>query len=110
MDATRALASLSYDLRRKWIDGHDYLYQVFDRGGNGKSLGPMMPERDAEFAEYHSAKDAFQIRVSGLRPALAESGALCRALGLPQSAIGARPMKADSDECPVPEALTVRTG
>lgn len=97
MDAMRDLASLPYDLRRKRINGHDYLYRIFDRGGNGKSLGPMTTDREAEFAKYHAAKDALQARVSGLRPALAESGALYRALRLPQLSSDAGPILRESD-------------
>jgi hypothetical protein len=97
MDASRDLASLHYDLRRKRINGHEYLYRIFDRGGNGKSLGPMTPEREVEFAEYHAAKDALQDRVIGLRPTLAESGALYRALRLPQLSSDAGPILRECD-------------
>jgi hypothetical protein len=43
MDAERISAALPYDLRRKHVNGRDYLYRILDRGGNRKSLGPMTP-------------------------------------------------------------------
>src|SRR3546814_19870825 len=73
----------SYDLRRKHISGRDYLYRIFDRGGNGQSLGPMTPEREVEFEHYHARKQALKEQIGHLRGALAESAALYRALRLP---------------------------
>lgn len=75
--------SLPYDLRRKTVGGRDYLYRIFDRGGNGQSLGPMTPERRAEFDAYHAQKQALKDQIAYLREALAESAALYRALRLP---------------------------
>src|SRR5690606_41487649 len=38
IEAERELASLPYDLRRKKVGQYEYLYEIFDRSGNGKSL------------------------------------------------------------------------
>lgn len=97
MDAERALAALPYDLRRKRVGGREYLYRIFDRGGNGQSLGAMTPEREAQFTAYHAAKDALQERIRGLRPALAESAALYRALRLPLLSAEAGPILRECD-------------
>jgi len=96
-DAERALAAMPYDLRRKTVNGRDYLYRIFDRGGNGKSLGPMGPENRARFEEYHAAKSAIKDRIAGLRPALAESAALYRALRLPLLSSEAGPILRECD-------------
>src|SRR3546814_6184341 len=82
MAAERTRSDLPYDLRRKHISGRDYLYRIFDRGGNGQSLGPMTPEREVEFEHYHARKQALKEQIGHLRGALAESAALYRALRL----------------------------
>jgi hypothetical protein len=97
MDVERISALLPYDLRRKHVNGRDYLYRIFDRGGNGKSLGPMTPEREAEFAAYHQAKDEVQERIMRLRPALAEAAAMYRALRLPLLSSDAGPILRECD-------------
>lgn len=97
VDAERDLAALPYDLRRKTVGGHEYLYRIFDRGGNGKSLGPMTPEREAQFDSYHETKAALKDRVRALRPALAEAAALYRALRLPLLSSDAGPILRECD-------------
>jgi hypothetical protein len=81
--AERDLATLPYDLRRKTVGGREYLYRIFDRSGNGTSLGPMDPEREAQFADYRARKQALKDRVCTLRTGLVEAAALYRALRLP---------------------------
>ena len=49
MEAERRLAAMPYDLRRKEVGGRAYLYEIIDRSGNGKSLGPWSDEREAKF-------------------------------------------------------------
>ena len=83
MAAEQELAALPYDLRRKTVSGSVYLYEIRDRSGNGKSLGPMNAAREAVFRDYHARKDALQAQIKDLRAALAESAALYRALRLP---------------------------
>lgn len=97
IDAERALAALPYDLRRKTVNGHDYLYRIFDRGGNGRSLGPMTSDLEARLLAYRSEKDALKERIKGLRPALAESAALYRALRLPLLSSDAGPILRECD-------------
>ena len=56
IEAERALAALPYNLKWKTVRGKDYLYEVIDRTGNAKSLGPNSPENHAVFARYQSDK------------------------------------------------------
>lgn len=97
MDAERERAGMPYDLRRKTISGKEYLYRIVDRNGNGQSLGPMTPEREAEFAAYHNRKKALKERLGGLREVLAESAALYRALRLPLLSGDAGPILRECD-------------
>jgi hypothetical protein len=96
-DADRALAALPYDLRRKHINGRDYLYRIADRSGNGTSLGPLTAERLAAFTAYHATKDDLQKRLKTLRAPLAEMSALYRALRLPLLSSDAGPILREAD-------------
>jgi len=84
IEAERTLAGLPYDLRRKEIGGRAYLYEINDRSGNGKSLGPWSPQNERKFAAYRLEKLAAKERRDGARAALDESARICRALRLPQ--------------------------
>lgn len=84
MDAERLLASMPYDLRRKEVGGRSYLYEIADRSGNGRSLGPWSPENEAKFEAYRQDKAAAKERRDLGRSTLEETGRLCRALRLPQ--------------------------
>lgn len=97
MAAEQELAAMPYDLRRKTVSGSTYLYEIRDRSGNGKSLGPMNESREARFQEYHERKDALQAQIKGLRPVLAESAALYRALRLPMLSSEAGPILRECD-------------
>jgi hypothetical protein len=95
--AERDLAALPYDLRRKTVGGREYLYRIFDRGGNGTSLGPMDTEREAQWADYRVRKQALKERIRMLRPRLVEAAALYRALRLPLVSSDAGPILRECD-------------
>lgn len=97
VSAERQLAALPYDLRRKTVGGREYLYRITDRSGNGKSLGPMDAEREAQLADYRTAKEALKARIRTLRPALTEAAALYRALRLPLLSSDAGPILRECD-------------
>jgi hypothetical protein len=83
IEAERALTALPYDLRRKEVDGRSYLYEIVDRSGNGKSLGPWTPDIEARFAAYREEKARLKERIQASRGTLEESARLGRALRLP---------------------------
>lgn len=97
IEAERELATLPYDLRRKTVSGRDYLYRISDRSGNGKSLGPITEEREAQLNQYRATKEALKKRIRILRPALSESAALYRALRLPLLSADAGPILRECD-------------
>lgn len=97
IEVERKRRALPYDLRRKTINGHDYLYSITDRGGNGKSLGPWSSEHEATFTAYHQHKSELKARAATLRAALAESAALYRALRLPLLSSDAGPILRECD-------------
>ena len=81
--AERELASLPYDLRRKSVGKRDYLYEIADRTGNGRSLGQLTGENERRLMDYRAAKKALKERRASSAQALDESGRLVRALRLP---------------------------
>jgi len=97
MDAERRLAAMPYDLRRKTVSGHEYLYEIFDRSGNGRSLGRIDAELEETFRLYRAEKDAAKIQRDGAREVLDESARLYRALRLPLLSSEAGPILREID-------------
>jgi hypothetical protein len=97
IEAERVLAALPYDLRRKTVGGKHYLYEIFDRSGNGRSLGRMDDAAEAKLQTYRDAKQAAQAQSAGAQTALAESGRLYRAMRLPMIASPAGPILQECD-------------
>lgn len=97
IEAERVLAALPYDLRRKSVNGYDYLYEIHDRGGNGTSLGRWDADRQARFEAYRAEKAAAKERRDGARDALAESSRIARALRLPLLSADAGPILREAD-------------
>jgi hypothetical protein len=97
IDLERERAAFPYDLRRKTVGPHEYLYRIHDRGGNGKSLGPWNAKRQAEFTAYHARKAELKQQLEGLRALLDESAALYRALRLPLLSSDAGPILRECD-------------
>jgi hypothetical protein len=97
MDAERRLAAMPYDLRRKTVSGHEYLYEIFDRSGNGRSLGRIEAELEETFRLYRAEKDAAKTQRDGARDVLNESARLYRALRLPLLSSQAGPILREID-------------
>lgn len=97
IEAERELASLPYDLRRKKVGQYEYLYEIFDRSGNGKSLGPWDVEKQREFELYRARKQSAKERRDGANQALAESSRIARALRLPLLSADAGPILREAD-------------
>lgn len=97
MALERERLGMPYDLRRKTVSGHDYLYRIHDRSGNGKSLGRWNAEHEVAFEAYHTRKAELKQALEGQRTALAESAALYRALRLPLLSSDAGPILRECD-------------
>ncbi|MBR0899014.1 hypothetical protein JQ616_29005 [Bradyrhizobium tropiciagri] len=83
IEAERAIATLPYNLKWKTVSEKDYLYQVLDRTGNAKSLGPRSTENETKFDAYHSRKTELSRRRDETRARLVDTCRLYRALRLP---------------------------
>ena len=97
IEAERELFAMPYDLKRKKIGEYEYLYEIFDRIGNGKSLGPWDDEKEGQFENYKAAKAALKERRDGARDALNETSRIARALRLPMLSADAGPILREAD-------------
>jgi hypothetical protein len=83
IEAERALQALPYNVRWKTVSDKDYLYELLDRTGNGKSLGPRSPKTEEILEKYLEQKAAAATRRDESGARLAETCRLYRALRLP---------------------------
>lgn len=97
IEAERGLAKLPYGLARKEVAGRAYLYEIRDRKGNAKSLGPWSDAFAAKLDAYRHEKDALKARIAASKPALDESAAIARALRVPMIANEAGPILREAD-------------
>ncbi len=97
IEAERELYTMPYDLRRKKVGDYEYLYEIFDRSGNGKSLGAWDDEKQSQLEEYKAAKSAVKERRDGARDALGETSRIARALRLPLLSADAGPILREAD-------------
>ena len=96
-DAERASRAMPFDLRRKKVGSYTYLYEIFDRSGNGKSLGPWNDAAEAQFDAYRERKAEAKDRLGAARERLDEGARLARALRLPLLAAAAGPILREAD-------------
>ncbi len=82
LDAHRRASQYRYGMHWKKAGGHEYLFRVRDRRGNGKSLGPRSPLTEQRFAEFTSGKERAEARLKGIEAALVEQARLNKALRL----------------------------
>lgn len=97
IEAERALAKLPYGLARKQVGGRAYLYEIRDRKGNAKSLGPWSEALAAKLDAYRYEKETRKARIAASKPALDESAAIARALRVPMIANDAGPILREAD-------------
>lgn len=97
IEAERSLAALPYGMQWKTVSGADYLYEITDRRGNGRSLGRRSAETEARHDAYRAEKAALQERRTRSGDRLAETSRLYRALRLPMIASEAAKILREAD-------------
>lgn len=95
--AEQALFGMPYDLRWKKAGQAEYLYEIVDRAGNGKSLGRRNDKLNAAFDDYHAQKASAKLARDTVKPLLAETSKIYRALRLPLLSSGAGPILREAD-------------
>lgn len=83
ISAARTLAGLPYGMHWKTISGGEYLYELRDRAGNGRSLGPRNEETTRIHAGYVEAKARGKALRDGAAATLDQTCRLYRAARLP---------------------------
>ena len=83
MQNERQGSALPYGLKWSKRNDTEYLYELIDRKGNGKSLGRKSIETEALFEEYTRKKNDIEVRRQASQAKLAETCAQYRSLRLP---------------------------
>jgi hypothetical protein len=83
LSAERSLRALPYGMAWKRSGEREYLYELRDRLGNGKSLGPRGAEMEAHYRAYQDAKAAATQNQDGARARIGETARILRALRAP---------------------------
>ena len=81
--ADRALKGLPYSLVRKNIGRYSYLYEMTDRNGNGRSLGPWSEQAENELEDYRRTKIELKCQKAAARSNLERASRMYRRAGLP---------------------------
>ena len=82
-DAKRELDAMPYHLKWQRSGGREYLYEIRNARGDGKSLGPRSAETEALKSEYDTRKQSLNIRITDTEAITATSAAIWRSLKLP---------------------------
>jgi hypothetical protein len=83
IQSKRELRAMPYGMRWKTVSARDYLYEIFDRLGNGRSLGPRSPETEARHKDYQQKRKELEERVSASVEKLEQNSRIARAVKLP---------------------------
>lgn len=83
LDLRRKATNLEYRLVWKTIGHARYLYEVFDRQGNGRSLGRESPALIARHEQFLADRDTFKQDIEAINKTLAETAGLYATLNLP---------------------------
>jgi hypothetical protein len=79
----RCRRELPYGMRWKTVAEREYLYEIHDRVGNGRSLGPRSAETEGMLERHQAARKAADEQVSGTQERLQQNSRIARALKLP---------------------------
>lgn len=83
VQSTRERRKLPYGMQWKTISGQDYLYEMRDRKGNGRSLGPRSSETEEQLKQYQAKRSDFDERTAAALGRLQQNAKIARALRLP---------------------------
>lgn len=110
VDAARQAGALPYGMRWKAVSGREYLYEILDREGNGKSLGRRSPETEAVHDAFRMKKEDLRERIEEAAARLADDARICRALRLPRLASQAAAILREADRRGILGSLVMVVG
>lgn len=96
-EADRALSLLPYGFKWKSVNGREYLYEMHDRTGNGKSHGPRSEETEHLYRNYRAKKEELAERRNRSSAMLNQTCRLYRALRLPLLSVEAAKLLREAD-------------
>jgi hypothetical protein len=97
LSAERKRRALPYGMAWKRSGEREYLYELRDRLGNGKSLGPRNADTEARYRQYQDAKAAAAKNAEGAGARVAETGRILRALRAPAISSSAAAVLREAD-------------
>lgn len=97
-EADRALSRLPYGFKWKSVNGRKYLYEMYDRKGNGKSLGLRSEETERLYCNYWAKKEEFIERRNRSSMTLDQTCRVYRALRLPLLSVDAAQLLRKADQ------------
>jgi hypothetical protein len=83
LQARRELDAIPYHFKWHTSGDREYLYEIRNARGDGKSLGPRSAETEAIKSEYDAHKQALKARIAETEAITATSAAIWRSLKLP---------------------------
>src|SRR3546814_19288907 len=92
MKAECGLAKLPYGLARKEVSGRAYLYEIRDRKGNAKSLGPWSEAFAEKLDAYRHKQETLQASIAASQTPLEARAPITRVLHVPKIDHKARPI------------------
>lgn len=81
--STRERRSLPYGMQWKTVAQREYLYEMQDRKGNGRSLGPRSAETETRLLRYQEQRKELDERISNTFERVEQNARIARALRLP---------------------------
>jgi len=83
IETQRSLEVLPYHLKWHTSAGYEYLYEIRNARGDGRSLGPRSAETEAKKTAYDEQKEQLRQRQAGTEATLGTTTAIWRTLKLP---------------------------
>ena len=83
VQSERARRELPYGMQWKTVAGREYLYEMRDRKGNGRSAGPRASETEAKFQHYRKERAELDERAASSLQGVEQNAKISRALRLP---------------------------
>jgi hypothetical protein len=80
---SRERRKLPYGMQWKTVAERDYLYEIQDRKGNGRSLGPRSTEAEARLQRYQEQRKDLDERIAAALERVEQNAKIARALRLP---------------------------
>ena len=83
VQSERARRALPYGMQWKTVAGREYLYEMRDRNGNGRSAGPRSADTEMKIQRYRDERSDLHERAESSLQGVEQNAKIARALRLP---------------------------